>query len=127
MHRLRDRIGSPGALVPDRESLDRLAGALPHLAPVAAAIRARQKLAVTTDDAAMTVRPLALDHWANGWRLIGWSETGLHFCDLALHRVSDLKVLPELFVDEDGRRLEDARRASDPWKDETSVAPDHQP
>ena len=117
------RIGSPGALVPDRQGLERLSAALPHLAPLGAAIRARQKVRVD----GRVLRPLALDHWAGGWRLIGWDEGELHFCDLALHEIAAVSVLPELFVDEDGRRLEDARRGSGPWKDETSVPADHQP
>lgn len=78
-----------------------------HLPTVRQAIRTRQKLAVTLDGAEQTVRPLRLDYWGRLWTCVVWSETARDFADLRLDKITALRVLPSLFVDEAGKRLQD--------------------
>ncbi|WP_341214379.1 HTH domain-containing protein [uncultured Limimaricola sp.] len=83
-----------------------------HMASLRAAIRARQKLQVTLRgpdgaEAAQVLRPLRLDYWGRVWTLAGWSETNKGFAELRVDRITALRVLPQLFVDEAGRTLAD--------------------
>ncbi|WP_375280547.1 helix-turn-helix transcriptional regulator [Pseudooctadecabacter sp.] len=96
-----------------------------HLPKIRSAIRARQKLKLTTDRD-RTVRPLQLDYWGRLWTCIVWCDTTRKFDDLRIDQITACRVLPSLFVDEEGKRLSDYRlmRARE---DETFVAPDHQP
>ncbi|WP_415144626.1 helix-turn-helix transcriptional regulator [Limimaricola cinnabarinus] len=80
-----------------------------HMASLRAAIRARQKLQVTLrgPESAQVLRPLRLDYWGRVWTLAGWSETAKGFAELRVDRITALRVLPQLFVDEAGRTLAD--------------------
>ncbi|KMW58362.1 Transcriptional regulator, DeoR family [Candidatus Rhodobacter oscarellae] len=83
-----------------------------HMPGIRGAIRARQKLrlvyqsldgAVTT----RTVRPLELEYWGRVWTATCWCELRDDFRVLRVDRIDALQVLPALFVEEDGKRLED--------------------
>ena len=87
-----------------------------HMASLRAAIRARQKLQLTLRggdgaETAQVLRPLRLDYWGRVWTLAGWSETTKDFAELRVDRITALRVLPQLFVDEVGRRLVDLEAA----------------
>jgi len=96
-----------------------------HLPKIRSAIRARQKLLITTDRD-RTVRPLQLEYWGRLWTCVVWCDTTRQFDDLRVDRITATRVLPSLFVDESGKRLSDYRRLI-AREDETLVAPDHQP
>ena len=80
-----------------------------HMASLRAAIRARQKIRVTLRgaDQPQVLRPLRLDYWGRVWTLAGWSETARDFAEIRVDRITELRVLPQLFVDEPGRMLAD--------------------
>ncbi|WP_425093261.1 helix-turn-helix transcriptional regulator [Tropicimonas sp. S265A] len=83
-----------------------------HMPPLRAAIRARQKvlLGYTSLDGAETervVRPLELEYWGRVWTLTAWCELRTGFRVFRLDRISAVKPMPALFVDEPGKRLAD--------------------
>ena len=101
-----------------------------HLPKIRSAIRARQKLSLTTSTRDRTVRPLQLDYWGRLWTCIVWCDTTRKFDELRIDQITALRVLPSLFVEEEGKRLSDyqsGRIDLGARKDETLVAPDHQP
>lgn len=99
-----------------------------HLPKIRSAIRARQKLALTIAGKDKTVRPLQLDYWGRLWTCIVWCDTTRKFDELRIDQISGLRVLPSLFVEEEGKRIEDYHRSRAlSGKDETAVATDHQP
>lgn len=100
-----------------------------HLPKIRSAIRARQKLSLTLDGSDRTVRPLQLDYWGRLWTCTVWCDTTRKFDDLRIDQITALRVLPSLFVEEVGKRLRDYSAAAvrGAGKDETLVAPDHQP
>ena len=71
-----------------------------HLPSIRQAIRTRQKLSVRLDGATLVLRPLQLDYWGRLWTCVAWCETTQGFSDLRVDQVSDLRILPGLFVDE---------------------------
>lgn len=97
-----------------------------HLPKMRSAIRARQKLALTLAGRDRTVRPLQLDYWGRLWTCIVWCDTSRKFDDLRIDQITALRVMPSLFVEEEGKRLSDYR-ALRAREDETFIAPDHQP
>lgn len=80
-----------------------------HLPRIRQAIRTRQKLAITHDGRDRTVRPLALDYWGRLWTAVVWCETLRRFDEIRIDQISALRVLPSLFVEEEGKRLTDYR------------------
>ncbi|MGX9349966.1 helix-turn-helix transcriptional regulator [Shimia sp. W99] len=79
-----------------------------HLTPLRTAIRARQKLRLTlTDGRICDVRPLKMDYWGRVWTCVVWSETGDGFETLRVDQIDTVTILPGLFVDEPGKRLQD--------------------
>jgi predicted DNA-binding transcriptional regulator YafY len=76
-----------------------------HLPPIRQAIRTRQKLHLTVHEKPRTVRPLQLDYWGRLWTCVVWCETTRAFDDLRVDQITDLRLLPSLFVDEDGKSL----------------------
>ncbi|MCF2872145.1 HTH domain-containing protein [Octadecabacter sp. G9-8] len=96
-----------------------------HLPKIRSAIRARQKLNLTTGAKDRTVRPLQLEYWGRLWTCVVWCDTTRKFDELRIDQITALRVLPALFVEEEGKRLRDYRSAA--REDETLVAPDHQP
>lgn len=78
-----------------------------HLPRIRSAIRARQKLALTLGGRDRTVRPLQLDYWGRLWTCVVWCDTSRKFDDLRIDQITALRVLPSLFVEEEGKRLRD--------------------
>ena len=79
-----------------------------YLETLRTAVRARQKLAITMQGARPTqVRPLKLAYWGRVWTLVIWDEIADRFAELRVDRITEVRVLPGLFVDEPGKRLED--------------------
>ncbi|WP_342076066.1 HTH domain-containing protein [Yoonia sp. SS1-5] len=78
-----------------------------HLPSIRQAIRTRQKLSVTIQDQTRTLRPLQLDYWGRLWTCVAWCETKKAFDDLRVDQITELRVLPSLFVDEIGKSLSD--------------------
>ena len=83
-----------------------------HLPAMRQAIRTRQKLSITLNGDERTVRPLQLDYWGRLWTCIVWCEKSKDFSDLRVDQITELRILPSLFVDEHGKSLADfnARR-----------------
>jgi predicted DNA-binding transcriptional regulator YafY len=86
-----------------------------HMPQIRAAIRARQKLRLTYRDAAetdtdCTVRPLQIEYWGRVWSLTAFSETDNDFRVFRVDRITSLRPLPQLFVDEPGKTLADLVR-----------------
>ncbi|WP_299350108.1 YafY family protein [uncultured Shimia sp.] len=72
------------------------------------AIRMRQKLRIAMQDGATRdVRPLKLDYWGRVWTCLVWCDTQDSFATLRADQFENVQVLPGLFVDEPGKRLED--------------------
>ena len=84
-----------------------------HLPKIRSAIRARQKLQLTVGNRDRTVRPLQLDYWGRLWTCVVWCDTTRRFDDLRIDQIDSLRVLPSLFVDEEGKRLSDYQAARD--------------
>ncbi|RVT85658.1 YafY family transcriptional regulator [Rhodobacteraceae bacterium CCMM004] len=92
-----------------------------HMPTLRQAIRARQKLAVDYTDldgeeTRRTIRPLQLDYWGRVWTATCWCERDGDFKVFRVDRITGLRVLPALFVDELGKTLADyrARQAQRP-------------
>lgn len=97
-----------------------------HLPRIRGAIRARQKLSLTISGRDRIVRPLQLDYWGRLWTCILWCDTTRKFDDVRIDQISAVRVLPSLFVEEEGKRLRDyysTRSAA--REDETFIALDH--
>lgn len=79
-----------------------------HLATLRAAVRNRQKLRVDMQDGKMRdVRPLKLDYWGRVWTCVVWCDTTNGFATLRADQMENVTILPGLFVDEPGKRIED--------------------
>ncbi|MEP2532853.1 HTH domain-containing protein [Shimia sp.] len=79
-----------------------------HLTPVRTAIRSRQKLRLNMmDDRTCDVRPLKMDYWGRVWTCIVWNESDDAFETLRVDQIDSIAILPGLFVDEPGKRLQD--------------------
>lgn len=78
------------------------------------AIRGRQKLDLVyaargDDDAPRRVRPLRLDHAGRIWTLLAWCESTGDFALFRVDLIARATPLPELFVEEEGKRARDYR------------------
>ena len=62
---------------------------------------------VAGDESKRTVRPLAMHFWGKVWTLIAWCELSGDFRMFRVDLVETARPLPELFVDEPGKRLSD--------------------
>ena len=80
-----------------------------YLPTLRAAVRARQRMQVVHEGRTLTLRPLRLDYWGRLWTLTAWVETSRRFEDLRLDRLSQIRLLPGLFVDEPGKTLADRK------------------
>ncbi|UWR54033.1 YafY family transcriptional regulator [Phaeobacter inhibens] len=83
-----------------------------------AAIKARQKLHLTyrrIDDALTerVIRPLHMEYWGRVWTLTAWCETREDFRVFRVDLIEAATPLPELFVDEPGKRLMDYQPFAD--------------
>jgi len=78
-----------------------------HLPQIRQAIRTRQKIAVTLGTQDRIIRPLQLDYWGRLWTCVVWCETTKAFDEIRIDQIVKLRLLPGLFVDEDGKSLRD--------------------
>lgn len=82
-----------------------------HLPRLRQAIRTRQKLELRSISAgARIVRPLALDYWGRLWTCVVWCEKRRDFDVIRVDQISQLRILPSLFVDEAGKSYADYKR-----------------
>ncbi|MEM6891502.1 MAG: YafY family protein [Pseudomonadota bacterium] len=86
-----------------------------HMATLRAAIKARQKLRLQylSKGGASTnrvIRPLHMEYWGRVWTLTGWCELRDAFRVFRVDLIESAEALPELFVDEPGKRLADYSR-----------------
>lgn len=77
-----------------------------------AAIRAKQKLRLTYHSkgdriTSRTVRPLHMEYWGRVWTLTTWCELRNDFRVFRVDLIQSAEALPEMFVDEPGKRLSD--------------------
>ncbi|MEL6467185.1 MAG: YafY family protein [Pseudomonadota bacterium] len=77
-----------------------------------AAIRAKQKLHLTYHSkgdriTTRTIRPLHMEYWGRVWTLTAWCELRDDFRVFRVDLIQNAEALPEMFVDEPGKRLSD--------------------
>lgn len=89
-----------------------------HMAALRAAIKGRQKLRLgyrridgTPSD--RVIRPLHMEYWGRVWTLTAWCELRADFRVFRVDLIETAAPLPELFVDEPGKRLSDYRARLD--------------
>ena len=85
---------------------------LAHMAPIRAAIKARQKLHLSYRriDGTLTdriIRPLHMEYWGRVWTLTAWCELREGFRVFRIDLIESVTPQPELFTDERGKRLSD--------------------
>ncbi|MBK0326844.1 YafY family transcriptional regulator [Rhodobacteraceae bacterium F11138] len=85
---------------------------LSHLVSLRGAITGKQKLRLRYASpqgqvSTRTVRPLRLESWGRVWILIAWCELRSDFREFRTDLIQEATPLPELFVDEPGKRLSD--------------------
>ena len=107
-----ERRGAPAAFGLAVYPFADAAHGVQHLPLLRAAIRARQKLALSTrtrhgDLINRVVRPLQIGYWGRVWMVEVWCELRHDFRTLRVDRIEALKVLPQLFIDEPGKSLSD--------------------
>ena len=83
-----------------------------HMSTLRAAIKARQKLHLQYRriDGTLSerkVRPLQMEYWGRVWTLTAWCEKRNDFRVFRVDLIVETTALPELFVDEPGKRLSD--------------------
>lgn len=83
-----------------------------HMPPLRAAIRTRQKVEATyaptgKEPKRHILRPLQLDYWGRVWTVTAWDETTGGFATLRVDRITALRVLPAIFMEEPGKTLAD--------------------
>jgi len=77
-----------------------------------AAIRAKQKLRLTYHSkgdriTTRTIRPLHMEYWGRVWTLTSWCELRGDFRVFRVDLIQSAEALPEMFLDEPGKRLSD--------------------
>lgn len=83
-----------------------------HMPALRSAIKARQKLRLSYRriDGTLTqrrIRPLHMEYWGRVWTLTAWCEARGDFRVFRVDLIEEAAALPELFVDEPGKRLQD--------------------
>ncbi|QBF31374.1 YafY family protein [Thalassococcus sp. S3] len=83
-----------------------------HMATLRGAIKGKQKLhlsyrRIDTTLTARKVRPLHMEYWGRVWTLTAWCELRSDFRVFRVDLIEEASALPELFVDEPGKRLSD--------------------
>ncbi|MCH2075378.1 MAG: YafY family transcriptional regulator [Rhodobacteraceae bacterium] len=83
-----------------------------HMPALRGAIRARQKVAITfvsktSERTDRTIRPLQLDYWGRVWTVTAWCELRSDFRTFRVDKIEALRVLPAIFTEEEGKRLQD--------------------
>jgi predicted DNA-binding transcriptional regulator YafY len=79
---------------------------------IRAAIKAKQKLQITYNSkgdriTSRTVHPLQLEYWGRVWTLTAWCEARTAFRVFRVDLIQTAEARPEMFVDEEGKRLAD--------------------
>lgn len=85
---------------------------LAHMATLRSAIKSRQKLRlnyrrIDNTLSTRTIRPLLMEYWGRVWTLTAWCESRTDFRVFRIDLIEAATPLPELFVDEPGKRLSD--------------------
>ncbi|TNJ42738.1 YafY family protein [Phaeobacter sp. B1627] len=85
---------------------------LAQMPTLRAAIKARQKLSLAYRRpdgtlSARVIRPLHMEYWGRVWMLTAWCELRQEFRVFRVDLIEEAQALPELFVDEPGKRLQD--------------------
>ena len=83
-----------------------------HMPALRAAIKTRQKLALSYRriDGTLTqrtIRPLHMEYWGRVWTLTAWCELRTDFRVFRVDLIEAATALPELFTDEPGKTLAD--------------------
>ncbi|WP_050930506.1 helix-turn-helix transcriptional regulator [Aestuariivita boseongensis] len=83
-----------------------------HMPALRAAIKTRQKLALSYRriDGTLTqrtIRPLHMEYWGRVWTLTAWCELRDDFRVFRVDLIEEATALPELFTDEPGKSLAD--------------------
>ena len=83
-----------------------------HFHQLRLAIRQKQKVQLHYQDEQQRssdrkVRPLELSFWGKVWTVTSWCEKREDFRNFRIDRIECLKLLPQHFIDEPGRRLAD--------------------
>lgn len=83
-----------------------------HMPAIRKAIRSRQKLQISyaAPDQPITdriIRPLQMEYWGRVWTTTCWCEERADFRVFRIDRIRSLKMLAELFVEEQGKSLSD--------------------
>ncbi len=83
-----------------------------HISTLRAAIKGRQKLhldyrRIDGTLTSRTIRPLLMEYWGRVWTLTAWCEKRADFRVFRVDLIETARALPELFVDEPGKRLSD--------------------
>jgi predicted DNA-binding transcriptional regulator YafY len=103
-----DRQGAPKSFGFATYPFADAAEAFRHLSTLRSAVRARQKLHLTLQDSTPhTARALKLDYWGRVWTCLIWSDTSNEFINLRVDQIDNISILPGLFVEEEGKRLQD--------------------
>ncbi len=89
-----------------------VARGLAQMPTLRAAIKARQKLflryrRIDGDLTERVIRPLQMEYWGRVWSVTAWCETRAAFRVFRVDLIESAEALPELFVDEPGKRLQD--------------------
>ncbi|MEL6608668.1 MAG: YafY family protein [Pseudomonadota bacterium] len=83
-----------------------------HMPSLRGAIRARQKVEITYQSldggqSTRTIRPLQLEYWGRVWTVTSWCEMRQDFRVFRVDKILDLRLLPAMFVEEQGKTLID--------------------
>lgn len=113
-----DRSAPPSGWGIATHPFQEAAGGFRHMPQIRKAIRSRQKLQITYADthgnrSNRVIRPLKLDYWGRVWTTSCWCELDQAFREFRIDRIRDLKVMAELFVEEQGKSLADLTAQSD--------------
>ncbi|MEM7520475.1 MAG: YafY family protein [Pseudomonadota bacterium] len=107
-----DTIAQAAAWQVDKTPFADPARNLSHRPLLFSAIKARQKVRLTYNaaDGAVSlrvIRPLHLEYWGRIWTLIAWCERSGGFEVFRLDLIESAEALPDLFIEEPGKRLAD--------------------
>ena len=83
-----------------------------HMPALRAAIRARQKLEITYLDlndkiSKRVIRPLQMEYWGRVWTVTTWCEHRNDFRVFRVDRITEINVLAQMFIDENGKTIKD--------------------
>jgi predicted DNA-binding transcriptional regulator YafY len=113
---------SPVTMAPGEDELFVFSGSdatrsQPHVPLIRAAIRGRERLAITYVDPEgrqthRDIRPLQLEFWGRVWNLAAWCEARGDFRSFRIDRIVALTPTGEIYPEEPGRTLADYRASA---------------